>query len=74
MLGCKRIDAIYMEFIPEFMSEMNEDVAAFVSLIYSYGYVAFRIQPNGDLGSFMSEEELVRREFDGLNVVLLPNN
>lgn len=72
MLQAKAIDAIYMEFIPEFMREMNEDVNSFVDSIYSIGYMAFRIEGNGVIGGCLTSAELADRKFDGLNVVLKP--
>lgn len=73
MLEAKAIDSIYIEFIPEFMREMKESVEAFAESIYNFGYVAFRIEPNGALGAEMTSSELAARKFDGLNVVIQPS-
>jgi FkbM family methyltransferase len=72
MLERKAIDAIYTEFIPEFMQEMRQDVDVYVNWIYSLGYVAFRIETDGKIGHSLTTPELIGRNFAGLNVVLKP--
>jgi FkbM family methyltransferase len=71
LLSRRAIKALYVEFVPEFMREMNEDVGSYSEWIYSCGYTAFRIQQDGSLGSAMSVAELTLRQFSGLNVVFL---
>ena len=72
MLEAKAIDAIYLEFVPEFMREMKESVEAVAEAIYALGYVAFRIEADGVVGNRLSAAELAARKFDGLNVVIQP--
>ena len=72
MLEAKAIDAIYMEFIPEFMREMKESVEAVADAIYALGYVASRIEADGVVGNRLTAAELAARKFDGLNVVIQP--
>lgn len=72
MLEAKEIDAIYMESIPEFMREMKESLEAVADTIYALGYVASRIEPDGELGGRLTAAELAARKFDGLNVVIQP--
>jgi FkbM family methyltransferase len=72
LLTRKAIKAVYCEFIPEFMTEMGWDVRKHIDWIYSLGYTARRIEPDGSIGAPMRPEELAARQFQGLNVVLMP--
>ncbi len=72
MLEAKAIQAIYTEFIPEFMREMGESVEAFAESIYALGYFASRIENDGSLGGRLTADELATRQFEGLNVVIRP--
>lgn len=72
MLERKAIDAIYTEFIPDFMQEMRQDVDVYVNWIYSLGYVAFRIEADGRIGNSLTTRDLAARNFAGLNVALKP--
>ena len=69
MLKEKAIDAVFVEFVPEYMLDMNEDVTAFVEMMSSYGYMAFEIGRGGIADSRIAVQRLTTGEFDGPNLI-----
>lgn len=71
MLQNRAIQAVFLEFVPEYMRDMGEDIGAFVESIYSYGYVGFEIGAGRELRP-LSRTDLRNGTFAGPNVVLRP--
>lgn len=71
LLERKAIDTMLLEFIPEFMLEMGIQPLDFVNSIHGFGYRFHRIREGGGIGDLMTTENLVKREFSGLNVIVL---
>lgn len=76
LLRKKAITAVFLEFVPAYFRDMNEDVAAFASDIYDLGYAAFEIDSAGCASRRLTPAQLVAGDFIGPNIVLkinLPN-
>jgi FkbM family methyltransferase len=71
LLERKAIDTMLLEFIPEFMLEMGVQPLDFVNFVQGFGYRFHRIREGGGIGEQMTTENLVKREFSGLNVIVL---
>ena len=74
LLERKAIDAMILEFIPEFMLEMGIQPLDFVNFIEGYGYHFHRIKEGGGIGERMTTQNVAGREFSGLNVIVLSPN
>jgi FkbM family methyltransferase len=59
LLKKKRIRYILMEFIVEFMEDMDEDPYTFVEAIEDFGYTLHGIEPDGRLGKRLDTGTLV---------------
>jgi len=66
------IKAMLIEFIPEFIVEMGNDPADLVKMLYRFEYEFHRIELSGDIGDTLSSAQVLAREFDGLNLAVLP--
>jgi hypothetical protein len=55
----KRIKYLLMEFIVEFIEDMNEDPYLFVNSLEKSGYALHAIEPDGQLGKRLDPATLV---------------
>lgn len=75
----RKINSILLEFIVEFIEDMNEDPDDFVKAIVDYGYDFFPINSDGSLGEPLEPNTIVNdrrvtadhplRPFHGINLV-----
>ena len=72
LLKEKAIGAVFLEFVPAFFADMNEDVHAFVSSICDLGYAAFEIDRLHGIGRRLTQDELASGSFAGPNIILQP--
>lgn len=72
LLEEKAIKAVFMEFVPAFFCDMNEDIHAFTMSIHAFGYAAFEIDRVQGIGRRLSQAELAAGSFAGPNIVLQP--
>jgi hypothetical protein len=69
LLSRRGIKNMLIEFIPEFMEEMNESIDDYVDFLIRHEFRFRAIESDGSSHRLLNKDDLMHRRFDGLNII-----